>query len=215
MINISIAHRALTAALPWLSGILLCSVLAAPLEAAVPIAAADKAQQQVAAIDARSQATTPFRERPLQGFSAEGARVVGWGAPRAIDKISVEGLGERGRVLLDFYWQRGRLIALHMRRIDYGANIMELPKDKPAPTTVVEEEWLEFAGDRLLRWRQLARELPVSDVSARRRAAEVQASARSFRRLINAPEAPGSAGGSCVWSCARTQAGECLRYHCR
>jgi hypothetical protein len=202
---------------PWLGSMLLCCVLAQPLcaPAATPMARADKVQQQVAAIDARANAGAALRERPLQGFSAEGGRVVAWGTMSAIEKISVEGLGERGRVLLDFYWQRGLLIAAHTRRIEYGANIVELPKDKPAPMTIVEEDWLEFAGDRLLRWRNPERELAVSDASARRRSTELMAQARSFRRLINAPEAPGAAAGSCLWSCASERRGECLRYHCQ
>lgn len=173
-----------------------------------------KVQQQVTAIDVRSKAAAPLREQPLQGFSAEGASVAAWGAPGAIEKISVEGLGERGRVLLDFYWQRGLLIAAHTRRIDYGAHITELPKDKPAPMTVVEDEWLEFAGDRLLRWRQLDREQSVTDGSARKRAAELKAEARSFGRLVQAPVASAGAG-SCVWSCTREARGECLRYRCQ
>lgn len=211
------ARRALSCFVSWLGTLMLCCVLIAPLSAraAGPIASAEKVQRQVAAIDARFAARTPLRERPLQGFSSEGARVVSWGAPAAIEKISVEGLGERGRMLKDFYWQRGLLIAARVRRIDYGAHIMELPKDKPAPMTVVEDEWLEFAGDRVLRWRSLERELPRADAAARSRAAELKADARSFRRLINAPDAPGAAGGSCFWSCAREQRGECLRYQCQ
>jgi hypothetical protein len=195
---------------------LLCALLA-PLAATADARGSktEQLQQQVAAIDARAKSQAPLRERPLQGFAAEGARVVAWGTPGAIEKISVEGLGERGRMLRDFYWQRGQLVAAHARRVDYGANIGELPKDKPPPMTVVEDEWVEFAGDRLLRWRQLDREIPASGDSARKRAAELKADARSFRRLMQTPDVAAGSGGSCFWSCAREQRGECLRYNCR
>lgn len=195
---------------------LLCALLA-PLAVAAdaPGSKAEQLQQQVAAIDARTKSQAPLRERPLQGFAAEGARVVSWGTTGAIEKISVEGLGERGRTFLDFYWQGGQLVVAHARRVDYGANIRELPKDKPPPMTVVEDEWLEFAGDRLLRWRQLDREMPASGDSARKRAAELKADARSFRRLMQTPDVAVGSAESCFWSCAREQRGECLRYSCR
>lgn len=205
------------ATLQWLGAALLCAVIAMPLRAhaAGPNVEAAGAQRQVVEIDARTQAQTPLRERSLQGMASEGARVVAWGTPRAIEKISVEALGERGRVLQDFYWQRGRLVAARERRIDYGAHIMDLPKDKPTPMNVVEDEWLSFAGDRLLHRRSLEGELAKNNTAARQRAAQLKASARSFKRLVNAPESPDAKGGICSWSCAREQRGECLAYHCR
>lgn len=206
-----------TSPLRQIARMLLCCVLALPVSAIAraPAVAAERVQQHVAAIDSRSKAASPHRERALQGFAAEGTRVVAWGARGTIDKVSVEGLGERGRVLLDFYWQRGLLIAAHARRVDYGAHILELPKDKPAPMTVVEEEWLEFAGDRLLRRREGDRDMPVSDAASRKRAAEVKAEARSFRRLMQLPDPAGAAAGSCLWSCASERRGECMRYTCK
>jgi hypothetical protein len=201
----------------WLGGLLLCAVMwvSSSARAAASPAAAEKIQARVTNIDARTQSQSPLRERALQGVSTEGARVVAWGTTGAVEKISFEGLGERGRVLQDFYWQQGRLIAARERRIDYGANIMELPKDKPTPMNVVEDEWLEFAGDRLLRRRALGGELPVTDAAARQRVAKLKSDARSFKRLVNAPEAPAASRGSCSWSCAREQRGECLAYLCR
>jgi hypothetical protein len=176
--------------------------------------ATNGSRQLVSAIDARTEGRPPLRERALDGFSAEGARVTAWGTRGAIEKVSVEGLGERGRVLIDFYWKRGQLVAAHSRRIDYGAHITELPKGQPTPTTVVEDERLEFTGDRLVRMREGERERPVADASARRRGAEVKASARSFRRLVETP-ARGSAAGSCAWSCTSERGGECFRYVCK
>jgi hypothetical protein len=217
MTDAAVANQARASCLSRLGRLVLAVVVALPLgaQAAAPSAAVAKAEQQVAAIDARSKERAPLRERPLDGFASEGARVVAWGAPGAIEKISVEGLGERGRVLLDFYLQRGQLVAARSRRLDYGAHIMELPKDKPTPMTVVEDEWLEFAGDRVLRRRELDRELPAGDASARQRASELRASARAFRRLVDAPEPPPAQRGSCAWSCALEQRGECMRYRCR
>ena len=108
-------HAAFVGWLPLAA--LLCALLA-PLAVAAdaPGSKAEQLQQQVAAIDARTKSQAPLRERPLQGFAAEGARVVSWGTTGAIEKISVEGLGERGRTFLDFYWQGGQLVVAHARR---------------------------------------------------------------------------------------------------
>ena len=174
--------------------------------------ATDAVQQQVEAIDARSQGAAPLRERPVQGLAAEGARVSSWGNPRSVEKISFEGLGERGRELQDFYWRRGQLIAVHARRIDYGAGITELPKDKPLPMNVVADEWLEL--DARLGLRPRSASGSTAPAISPDRVAELRRNARSFKRLIDAPE-PGSAAAGCFWSCAREQGGECRRYVCR
>lgn len=189
-------------------GMLVWAALALPA-----LAVADaRLEQQVQAIDARAQSTKARREQALQGFASEGANVSAWGPPGAVEKIAVEGLDERGRRTLDFYWHRGTLVAAHARRIDYGAHILELPKDKPPPMNVVDDEWLEFAGGRLTRWRQAGRDMAVAGKAARARAAEVQANARSFRRLVATPAARGGAG--CTWVCARERGEECVRYRC-
>jgi len=174
--------------------------------------ATDAVQRQVAAIDARAKDAAPVRERAVQGLAAEGARVSAWGAARSVEKISFEGLGERGRESQDFYWERGQLIAVHARRIDYGASIVELPKDKPLPMNVVSDEWLELDARRGL----LPRAAAGGTVSSttRERVAELRGNARSFKRLIDAPEAAAMASG-CFWSCAREQSGECRRYVCK
>jgi len=194
---------------PWTGRFLAACALSAGMAAAW---AAGGVQQHVAAADARFEGQKPVLERPLQGFAPEGARVVAWGHRGAIEKISVEGLGERGRTLLDFYWHAGHLIAAHSRRIDYGAAITELPKDKPAPTTVVEEDWVEFAGDRVLRTRHRERDQPGGRVPAAR-VAELRANARSFLRLVKA-RGPADRASTCFWSCTRERRGECLRYAC-
>ena len=124
-------HARLALARPWVAAVLLCTAL---LGAAVPAAAApaEAPRRQADASDARLSAA-PVLERALQGHSAEGARVLAWGRRGAPEKIVVEGLGERGRTLQSFYWQRGVLVASHLQRIDYGAHILELPKDRPTP----------------------------------------------------------------------------------
>jgi hypothetical protein len=215
MASTPLVGRAPSGLVRCLGSLLLCGMLAAPQLASArqPIATAEMVQQQVAAIDARSAAQKPARERPVAGVSAEGARVVSWGKPNAVEKISVEALGERGRVLQDFYWQRGALIAARERRIDYGANIMELPKDKPTPMNVVVDDWLEFAGQNLARRRSLEREMPKADTQATEQATRLKAEARSFKRLVSAPAT--SKEGECTWSCAREQRSECLAYSCK
>lgn len=174
--------------------------------------ASDAVQRQVASIDARVRDAAPLRERPVQGLAAEGARVSAWGSARSVEKISFEGLGERGRELQDFYWQRGQLIAVHARRIDYGASIVELPKDKALPMNVVSDEWLELDARNGLQARATDAGAPAAPTRAR--VAELRSNARSFKRLVDAPE-PAAAAAGCFWSCAREQGGECRRYVCK
>ena len=190
--------------------LLACSLMAAGVAWAGK--AGDAVQQQVEAIDARTKGAAPMRERPVQGLAAEGARVSAWGAARSIDKISFEGLGERGRELQDFYWQRGQLIAVHARRIDYGASITELPKDKPLPMNVAADEWLALDAGRGLRPHAAGGATPAA--ISRERVAELRRNARSFKRLVESPE-PAAAASGCFWSCGREQGGECRRYVCR
>jgi len=194
----------------WVAPLLACSLMAAGVASAGK--AGDAVQKQVDAIKARTTGAAPLRERPVQGLAAEGARVSAWGAAKSLEKISFEGLGERGRELQDFYWQRGQLIAVHARRIDYGASITELPKDKPLPMNVASDEWLELDAGRGLRPRA-AEGSAVAPIS-RERVAELRRNARSFKRLVETPE-PAAAASGCFWTCGREQGGECRRYVCR
>lgn len=190
--------------------LLVCSLMA--VGAAWAGKANDAVRQQVEAIDARTKVAAPLRERPVQGLAAEGARVSAWGAARSIEKISFEGLGERGRELQDFYWRRGQLIAVHARRIDYGASITELPKDKPLPINVAADEWLELDARRGLQPRAV--DGSAAAQISRERVNELRRNARSFKRLVESPE-PSAAAAGCFWSCRRDQGGECRRYVCR
>jgi hypothetical protein len=210
-------HQLLNRAAPWLSGFLLCGMLAATLPASArqPTVSAETVQQQVQAIDARFKAQKPSLERPVDGVSAEGAHVEAWGAPKSIEKISLEALGERGKKFQDFYWKQGLLIAAREQRIDYGAYITELPKDKPTPMNVVADDWIEFAGQAVLRRRSLGREMPKDDADAREQATKLKADARSFRRLMAIPLTKANKIGNCVWSCARERHGECFAYSCK
>jgi hypothetical protein len=217
MIGTTVFRRLLINAAPWLGGFLLCGMSAAtlPVSARQPLVSAETVQQQVASIDAQSKARKPFLERPIDGVSAEGAHVEAWGKPKAIEKISLEALGERGKIFQDFYWQQGVLIAARERRIDYGAYITDLPKDRPTPMNVVADDWMEFAGQAVLRRRSLGREMPKDDADAREQAAKLKADARSFKRLMSVPETQANKIGNCVWACAREQRGECLAYSCK
>jgi hypothetical protein len=202
-----------------LGGWLLCGLLAAPLTATAeqPALAAQKIHQQVLAIEARFKAQKPFLERGVEGVAAEGAGVDAWGSPGHIEKISVDYMNERGRWFQDFYFQKDVLIAARERRIDYGAYIMELLKNRPTPMKVVEDDRLEFAGDRLLRRRSFGRAMPKADSEAKDLLERLKAEAVSFKRLMETPEPEKAKTGGCSWSCASESSerkDECLAYKC-
>lgn len=207
-----------TPALPGLFScmrlLLLAGIMTLPMFA-VANSAAQRVDRQVASIDSRWAERASLRERPLQGFSTEGTRAVAWGKSGRIEKISVEALGERGRTMLDFHWRGGLLIAARERRIEYGAHIMELPRDKPPAMNVVGDERLKFSSSKLVSMRQLDREFNVSDPIAQSRARELEGKARSFKRLMMTPEPLGAADGNCFWTCTHERDGECLRYQCQ
>jgi hypothetical protein len=171
--------------------------------------AAQRAEQAVARIDA-ALGQMSKTSRPLQGFSAEGARVVAHAEGKNIRKIEVQGRGERGRTLLEFYWAERRLVAARSLSADYGATPAKEANAAPAADTVVEDERMFFGPARPLRWQQLNRELSVDSAQARQRAAELQGQAKSFLRFIRLPEP----SAPCLWSCKRQGALECLRYQC-
>jgi hypothetical protein len=202
-----------------LVGSLLCGLLAAPLTAIAeqPAMAAQKVHQQVVAIDARFKKQKPFLGRAVDGVAAEGAGVDAWGSPGDIEKISVEAFNERGRVFQDFYFHKNVLIAARERRIDYGAYIMELLKNRPTPMKVAEDDRLEFAGELVLRRRSFGRAMPKADSHAQDLVARLKTDAMSFKRLMDTPEPEAKKRGGCSWSCAsnsRERTDECLVYKC-
>jgi hypothetical protein len=198
----------------WLGGL-----LAAPLTAMAqtPALAAQKVHQQVLAIEARFKAQKPFLGRGVEGVAAEGASVDAWGSPGNIEKISLEAFNERGRVFQDFYFQKNVLIAARERRIDYGAYIMELLKNRPIPMKVVADDRLEFAGELLLRRRSFGRAMPKADSEAKDLVERLKAEAVSFKRLMETPEPEKAKTKGCSWSCASESSerkDECLAYKC-
>jgi hypothetical protein len=190
----------------WLTLVLLAGT---PGGALANGTAAQRAEQAVARIDA-ALGQMSKTSRPLQGFAAEGARVVAYAEGKNIRKIEVQGRGERGRTLLEFYWAERRLVAARSLSADYGANPAKEANAAPAADTVVEDERMFFGPARPVRWQQLHRALSVDSAQARQRAAELQGQARSFLRFIRLPEP----AAPCLWSCKRQGALECLRYQC-
>jgi hypothetical protein len=177
---------------------------------------ASTVQQQAAAIDTRYADQKPLLKRGLESGSAQGANAQAWGtSPRSIEKISVVALGERGRVLLDFYWRQGSLIAAREKRIDYGEYSAQLPKEQLNLTNVVADDWLEFAGRVLLKRRTLDGDMPINDDDAREQATSLTAEARSYKRLMSIPKTKANRTGACSWSCAREKSDECFAYVCK
>lgn len=172
--------------------------------------ASDRADKTAARIDS-VLGQLKETSRPLQGFSAEGTRVVAYARGGSIRKMEVEALGERGKRLLDFYWFEGRLVAARSRRIDYGADPAQASKGESTVDTVVEDERMSFAAGRPLRWQQLGRKLAVDSAQARQRGSELQGQARSFLRFMRMREPD----AVCLWSCAQETTLECVRYQCK
>jgi hypothetical protein len=174
-----------------------------------PVPAAVRAQQAAERIDA-SLATLKTRSRPLQGLSAEGARVVAYALGADVRKIEVEALGERGKQLHDFYWVQGRLVAARTRRIDYAAPSGEPAQGRPATDTLVQDDQLWLANGRLVGLHQLGQPAATDTAAARELTTETTGLARSVKRLMQQRQP----SDTCLWSCARTSGSECLRYQC-
>ena len=150
-------------------------------------------------------------QRALAGVSAEGASVVAWRDGRAIVKIAVEALGERGKRLADFYYADGRLVLAHLRRIDYGADIAESLQGKTLRSDVVEEHRLAFASGRLVRWLEGGQPVARGDARWHTRQADTLAEANGLRLLM---QTAAPAGKDCEWVCSRSQGAGCARYRC-
>lgn len=156
-------------------------------------------------------ATLAQDRRALKGVSAEGASVVGYRDGGALRKIAVEALGERGKRLADFHFERGRLLYAHIRRIDYGADIAESLQGKTLRADVAEEQRLSFSGTRLVQWLEGGRPVAGSDPRWKVMQADTLAEALGYRRLL---QTPAPAGQDCEWACTRTQGAGCARYRC-
>lgn len=156
-------------------------------------------------------ATLAQDRRALTGVSAEGASVVGYRDGGALVKITLEALGERGKRLADFHFERGRLVHAHLRRIDYGADIAESLQGKTLRADVVEDQRLSFSGTRLVQWLEAGQPVAAADPRWKAMQADTLAEALAYRRLLQTPAPPGK---DCEWACTRTQGAGCARYRC-
>lgn len=177
-----------------------------------PPTSAPVAVERAAAIDAR-KAQMEVLERPVDGYSPEGTRVTAYLSRGRIEKIEVVALGERGRVLLDFYWRGSSLSAARERRIDYGQLITSVPIDQPLPMALVQDDTVEFSKQGVSRWFRDGRLQAPKGRALAQRARELAAQARSFRRLMSSRVPAGSPG--CQWQCADDWAVECRSFSCR
>ena len=200
--------------LRWLSAWCLAGLLTltTSLAGAAPPALGDPSASGLARGAEAERSRWHSRERMLQGYSAEGASVTLWRERGQLRKIELTALGERGRVLAEFYWRAGHLVSARERRIDYGRHIMEIPVDQPTPMTVVQDDVIDYAsGLPRLWWRDGNPGQPRS-TEARGRARELARLADSLRRLGTLP--PPAKG--CEWQCgADWDAGRCARFVCR
>lgn len=148
-------------------------------------------------------------ERMLQGYSLEGSNVTAWRERGTLRKIELTALGERERVIAEFYWRAGHLVSARERRIDYGRAITEIPTDQPLPMTVAQDDVIDYAGGLPRLWWRDGN--PGQPRSTDARARELARLADSLRRLVSLP--PPAKG--CVWQCgANWDAGRCARFVC-
>lgn len=171
--------------------------------AAAPPAAVQRIESRLAAL-AQDQ-------RALKGVSAEGASVVGYRDGGALVKITLEALGERGKRLAEFHFERGRLLYAQVRRIDYGADITESLQGKALRADVVEDQRLSFSGGRLVQWLEGGQPVAAGDPRWKAMQADTLAEALGYRRLL---QSPAPAGKDCEWACVRPQGAGCARYRC-
>lgn len=187
-------------------------VLAGPLARAAAPVHGDPSPSGLARSVEAGRAHWQASERMLQGYSAEGTNVTAWRERGALRKIELTALGERGRVIAEFYWRAGHLISARERRIDYGRLITEIPTDQPLPMTVTQDDVIDYTnGLPRLWWRDGNPGEPRAPL-ARARARELAHLADSLRRLTRLP--PPAKG--CEWQCGSDwNDGRCARFVCR
>jgi hypothetical protein len=208
----NLAVRSSRAAL-CVSGFFLCSLLAAPPPASAqkPVVKAKQIQRQVATIDAKFKGKKPVRTFNLPEASGKGTSAAYWGTFDSVEKLSVVEKNLRGKLLQDFYWQQGLLIAARQRHFDYGGYIDDFTKETPVEVELVGDDRFEFDGESVLRQRSFGRPLPTERSEAQR----MKAYANSYRRLTLTPETKAPNGGACRWICASNEMLECLAYKCQ
>lgn len=164
-----------------------------------------------AAIDKRLRQAT-LSERPVEGFSAEGTRSSAWRRDGNLLKIAVEALGETGRRDYAFYFSGGELVAARLQRTDYGSRITQVPTTQPLRRRIVEVVWVEYRGGAAVRMHRNGRDADLQRPSEGSVAGELSAHARSFSRLMSAPEV---VAAGCQWHCTTDWQGECPGFVCR
>lgn len=178
---------------------------ASPASPASPASAAAPVAPDAPAAAARIDAALPAlreRSRMVAGLSAEGANVTAWSNGSVLRKVEVEMLGESGRDRLSFYWNDGELVAARRVRIDYDGTL----RDGAAGRERV----------RLDRWQTWRKGTPIflrgaATEASRRDAADLQAQARAYARLMQRrPPTP-----DCEWACSGEDRSGCVRFSCR
>lgn len=127
-----------------------------------------------------------------------------------VQKIEVVALGERGRVLLDFYWAKGALLAARERRIEYGDAIANIPASQPLKMSIAQDDTIEYANHGVARFIRNGVAQPAGG-EATERAHELAALSRDFRRLMTTP-APAT---GCHWQCSGNGPAACQVFACR
>lgn len=192
-----------------LAGLLGLGVPAARAGSPVP---GDPSPSELARSIEAGRAAWQGSERLLHGFSLEGTSVTAWREHGTLRKVEVTALGERGRIVAEFYWRGGRLVSARERRIDYGRAITEIPTDQPLPMTLAEDHVIDYREGRAWRWWRDGQPVSPGSAAARERALDLSRLADSMRRLSNLPQ-PARA---CEWQCAADwDGGRCARFACR
>jgi len=158
----------------------------------------------------RGLAVTPDFDRLVTGFAAEGSAVRAWRSRGQIVRIEVEALGERGRQMLDFYWDQRRLVFARIRTYDYGADIMELPSGPPTHEELVEDESMRFAGTHAQQW---CGGWSIKPGAMQQRASELRVAASNYLLLMRTPHPPPQ-GQECPWECKRFTNERCRAFAC-
>jgi hypothetical protein len=179
------------------------------LAAAAP---AEDVAAQVSAIDA-AQPRLAQRSRMLLGTAPEGASVEAFLEHGAYRKIVVEALGEAGRTISVFYFAQGVLLRAEVRVIGYpghpAADLARIPPHRDlemAPgDMLLGDDVYDFQGGALLRHLRSGQQAPAPEPGA---AQAVQAQARSYVALMQAPGPPGHPDEG-AWRCLPDGHGAC------
>ena len=197
---------------------LICVACLAPASAQQQMPAVASIGHQVAQIDA-AQPRLQLRDRLLTGTSPEGTSVEAYLQGDSYRKIVVEALGETGRTISDFYFERGALIHARVRQIGYKNypqyDLSKVPPHKHLtidPTDkILADDAYDFTGGHLLHWTSFGRNNPKTDPEFRRRQEKVLADADLYVRFMNTPPTSGAKSGG-AWTCIRGADDTCATF---